>query len=120
MLYCLIYVAVTLSAVTTGKLKFALGIKSLRSRLDSKKDTLSLKLSRASCSNTGSIRDDPYWTSRKNSLKLMELSSINKVSLVQVSFCSDTGSIRDDPYWTSRKNSLELIEISSINKVSLV
>ena len=34
------------------------------------------------CSNTGSIRDDPYWTSRKNSLELIELSSINKVSLV--------------------------------------
>jgi hypothetical protein len=33
-------------------------------------------------SNTGSIRDDPYWTSRKNSLELIELSSINKVSLV--------------------------------------
>ena len=32
--------------------------------------------------NTGSIRDDPYWTSRKNSLELIELSSINKVSLV--------------------------------------
>ena len=77
----------------------------------------------------GSIRDDPYWTSRKNSLELIELSSINKVSLVYVSSCSNllqeettsnTGSIRDDPYWTSRKNSLELIELSSINKVSLV
>ena len=34
--------------------------------------------------NTGSTRDDPYWTSRKNSLdlNLIELSSINKVSLV--------------------------------------
>jgi hypothetical protein len=53
-------------------------------------------------------------------LELIELSSINKVSLVYVSFCSNTGSIRDDPYWTSRKNSLELIELSSINKVSLV
>jgi hypothetical protein len=31
----------------------------------------------------------------------MELSSINKVSLVYVSSCSNTGSIRDDPYWTS-------------------
>ena len=50
----------------------------------------------------------------------MELSSINKVTLVSVSSCSNTGSIRDDPYWTSRKNSLELIELSSINKVSLV
>ena len=29
---------------------------------------------------TRSIRDDPYWTSRKNSLELIELSSINKVS----------------------------------------
>jgi hypothetical protein len=36
----------------------------------------------SSCSNTGSIRDDPYWTSRKNSLELIELSSINKVNLV--------------------------------------
>ena len=26
--------------------------------------------------------DDPYWTSRKNSLELIELSSTNKVSLV--------------------------------------
>ena len=33
-------------------------------------------------SNTGLITDDPYWTSRKNSLELIELSSINKVSLV--------------------------------------
>ena len=31
---------------------------------------------------TGSIRDDPYWTSRETSLELIELSSINKVSLV--------------------------------------
>ena len=29
-----------------------------------------------------SIRDDPYWTSGKNILELIELSSINKVSLV--------------------------------------
>ena len=36
----------------------------------------------SSCSNTESIRDDPYWTSRKNSLELIDLSSINKVSLV--------------------------------------
>ena len=50
----------------------------------------------------------------------MELSSINKVSLVLVSSCSNTGSIRDDPYLISRENSLELIEVSSINKVSLV
>jgi hypothetical protein len=34
------------------------------------------------CSNTRSIRDDTYWTSRENSLELIELSSINKVSLV--------------------------------------
>ena len=57
---------------------------------------------------------------RKISIELIELSSINKVSLVKVSFCSNTGSIRDDPYWTSRKNSLEVMEISSINKVSFV
>ena len=55
-----------------------------------------------------------------DSLELLELSSINKVSSVLVSSCSNTGSIRDDPYWTSRKNSLELIELSNINKVSLV
>ena len=72
----------------------------------------------SSCGNTGSIRDDLYWTSRKNSLELIELSSINKVSSVYVSSCSNTGSIRDDPYWNSRTNSLELIELSSINKVS--
>ena len=56
----------------------------------------------------------------KNSFELIELSSIDEVSLVQVSSCCNTRSIRDDPYWTSRKNSLELIELSSINKVSLV
>ncbi len=55
-----------------------------------------------------------------NSLELIELSSINKVSLVEVSSCGNTGSIRDDSYWTSRKNSLELIELSRINKVSSV
>ena len=32
--------------------------------------------------NTGSIRDGSYWISKKNSLELIELSSINKVSLV--------------------------------------
>ena len=40
--------------------------------------------------------------SRKNSLELVEESSLNKVSLVQVSSCSSTGSIRNDPYWISR------------------
>ena len=65
----------------------------------------------SSCSNTGSVRDQPYWTYRKNSLELIELSSINKVVLV--SSCSDS-------YWTSRKNSSELIELFSINKVSIV
>ena len=33
----------------------------------------------SSCSNIGSIKDDPYWTSRKNSLEVIELSNINKV-----------------------------------------
>ena len=70
-----------------------------------------------SCSNSGSIRYDLYWVSRKNSLELIELSSINKVSSVEVSSCSNTGSIRDDAYWTSRKNSLEIIELSSIKLV---
>lgn len=44
--------------------------------------------------------------------------SINKISLIQVSFCSNTGPIRDYPYWSSSKNSLELIELSSL-KTSL-
>ena len=35
-----------------------------------------------SSSNTGSRRDDSYRTSRENSLELIELSSINRVSLV--------------------------------------
>ena len=66
------------------------------------------------------MRDDPYWISTKNSSELIELSNMNKVSLILVSFCSNAESIRDDPYWISRKNSLELIELSSINRVSLV
>ena len=41
-----------------------------------------LDLYKFTCGNTGPIRDDPYWTFRKNSLELIELSSINKVSLV--------------------------------------
>ena len=61
-----------------------------------------------------------YCDPRQNNLELIELSSINKVSLVYVSSCSNTGSIRDDPYWSSKKTSLELIGLSSINKVSLV
>ena len=66
------------------------------------------------------IKMDPHWITWQGSLGLIELFSINKVSLVQVSSCSNTGSIRDDPYCASRKDSLELIELSSINKVSLV
>jgi hypothetical protein len=38
------------------------------------------------CSNTGSIRDDPYWTSKVNSLKLIEPSSINKGYYLTLSF----------------------------------
>ena len=69
----------------------------------------------------------------RNSLKLMELFTINKVSLVSVLSCCNTRSITDDPYltshtrsirddryWTFRKNSLQPIELSSINKVTLV
>ena len=56
----------------------------------------------------------------ENSLELIDLSSLNRISLVQVSFCNKTGPTGDDPYWTSRKNSLELLDLSSINKVSLV
>ena len=48
----------------------------------------------SSCSYIRQISDDPYWTSRKNSLELTELSSINivRLVLVQVSSCSNTGS----------------------------
>ena len=67
----------------------------------------------SSCTNTGLKRDDPYWTFRKNSLDLIELSSLNKVSLVYVSFCSNTGARRHDPWWPSKKNSLELVGLSS-------
>ena len=30
----------------------------------------------------GSVRDDRYWTCRKNKSKLIELSTVNKISLV--------------------------------------
>ena len=45
----------------------------------------------------------------KNSLELIELFSINAVSLVlvKVSSCNHFGSMREDSYWTSRENSLE-------------
>ena len=66
------------------------------------------------CSNTGSVGDDPNWISRKNTLELIELSSVNKVNLALVSSCSNTGSTRDDPNWISKKNSLDLIDLSSI------
>ena len=77
-------------------------------------------LSLHGCGHSIVIRDVLYWTAGKNSFELIELSSINIVSLVQVSSCSNTGSIRDDAYWTSRTNRLELIELFSINKVGLV
>ena len=66
------------------------------------------------------IRDDPYWACGKNSLELIELSSIDKARLVKVSSCSNAGSMRDDPYWTSRKNRFELIQLSNTNKLSFV
>ena len=34
-----------------------------------------------SCKNTRTARDDSYWTFRENSLELIKLSSIKKVSL---------------------------------------
>ena len=39
----------------------------------------------------------------------MELSSVNIVGLVLISYGRNTGSIRDDPHWTSKKRSLEVI-----------
>ena len=74
-----------------------------------------------SCSNTGSIRDDPYWTSKANSLELIELSSLNIVAsvLVQISPFRKTAwnKKRYDSYWTSRENSLKLVELSNVNIV---
>jgi hypothetical protein len=57
------------------------------------------------CSNTGSIRNDSYWTSSRNSLELIELSSMNKVSLFMFPAvrCSDTGRIK--VLYTSREKS---------------
>ena len=52
--------------------------------------------------------------------EMIELSSVNKVSLVKVSSYGNTESIRDDLYGTSRENSLEQIELSSINELNLV
>ena len=52
-----------------------------------KKIASSVKHLRVSfCSDTGSIRDDLYWNSKKNSLELIELSSTKKVNLVYFSF----------------------------------
>ena len=34
--------------------------------------------------------DDPYWTCKKSSSELIDLSSVNKDCLVQVSSCSNT------------------------------
>ena len=49
----------------------------------------------------------------------MELSSINKVSLVRfLPVVTLDQYIRDNPYWASGESSLELIKLSSINKVS--
>ena len=60
--------------------------------------------------------DDSYWTSREDSLELIELSNINKVSL-------GSSVVKLDQWTTltktSREDSLELIELSNINKVSL-
>ena len=50
----------------------------------------------SSCTKIGS-------TNRKNSLELIELSKINKVSLVSASSCLDTKSIRYDPTITNRE-----------------
>ena len=59
-----------------------------------------------------SSRDDPHALDhyRENSLELIELSSINEVSLIY----------RFPRDWTSREYSLGLIKRSSIHKVSLV
>jgi hypothetical protein len=50
-------------------------------------------------------------------LELIELPSINEVSLFKVSFCGNTGSIRDGAYCTSRENNVELTELRRKNVV---
>ena len=50
-------------------------------------------------------------------LELIELLSINEVSLFKVSFCGNTGSIRDEPYCTPRENNVELTEVPRKNVV---
>ena len=50
--------------------------------------------------NRYTIRDDPYRTSRKNSLELIELSSINKVSFelsTKTKHTQHTNSTKDNP-----------------------
>ena len=50
---------------------------------------------------------------QEEQFRLIELASINKVTLVLVSSCSK--------HWINKRwSSLEVIELSSINKVSLV
>lgn len=52
-----------------------------------------------------------------NSLRLLDLFSPNRFSLVQIALCINFGSIGDDSYWIS--NCLKMIELSCINKASL-
>ena len=47
-----------------------------------------------------------------NRLELIELSSVDKVGLIQISSCNNIGTIKYDLNWTSRSNSLELIELA--------
>ena len=42
----------------------------------------------------------------RNSLEVIELSSVYKVSLVEIPFRRNTVSVRGDPEWTSSKNGL--------------
>ena len=58
------------------------GPKENSRRSDEKARTELFRINRDSLDFLISIRDDPYWTSGNNSLELIELSSINKVSLV--------------------------------------
>ena len=59
------------------------------------------------------MRDDPYWTSRKNSLELLEVSTINAVSIVSVSACSNTGSIRDRPPHQRERETMRYSPVSN-------
>ena len=66
-----------------SKLEFPWDCGTIQSHAKTLPCARSLSFDPLVCSNAGSIRDDPYWTSTKNSLELIELSGINEINLVR-------------------------------------